>query len=289
VTGGGHTGQALDQQQRALEAALTQRGRESFMSMLARVRQERFWNDYLTNHTVYIFPDLDASYRYRGYTQTGTENDPSGQLAPHKVHIIHVSRSLLEQGEIELATAILVHELSHTVYDFNVTGGALRSFQHELAGLIADHPRIAALRSGATDASAARDQHVSRIGQLIFDATGYAEGEIFVHLQQLSHQPDVTIETGPPGARRSETLSGSRYILVEVERWIRQLNRIGIPPRALGGILGQVRRRVAVTYDQRIASAAAGSAERQRLELDKRLALATFDAALQFAQEPEVP
>lgn len=259
---------ALDSQQRSHEAALSSHGRETFMSALARVRREPFWNRHLSTHTTYMFPDLNGPNRYRGFTQRGTRITDSGQT--ELVYVIHLTRALFDEGQTEMAAALMIHELSHTLGG-SVLRRAMDPFQGQLAGLLADHPQVAALRSGASDAAAARETHVSRIRQMLYEATGYAEEEIFVHLQQLSHQPAV-------GALR-----GSDYIGREVTRWIRQLVRIGLPRETLTLILRSVRRRALEAYDERIAAASAGSRERTNLGLDKQLAELLFRMALNDA------
>lgn len=283
---GSHEEASLDQEQRRLEAALTQKGRENFMGALMLVRREPFWNDYLSRNTIYIFPDLTGANRYRGFTQVATRTVPGSK--PQKVFVIHVSKSMLEYvpakpnepPQTELVAANIVHELSHTI-ETNRIGQAMESFEENLAGLIADHPRVIALRSGAADAAAARSTHVSRIRQILYDATGYAEEEIFVHLQQLTHQPSMTIDR--------VAVRGSDFILHELERFMRQLKRIGVPPRVVTEVLTAIRRKAGELYDRRIAAAPAGSEQRRMLGLNKTLALSTFDLALDFSQDPPRP
>lgn len=283
---GSHEESTLDQTQRAFEAALTQKGRENFMGALMLVRREPFWNDYLSRNTVYIFPDLTGVNRYRGYTQVATRTVPGSK--PQKVFVIHVSKDLLEYVPVnpneppqtELVAANIVHELSHTI-ETNRIGQAMEAFEENLAGLIADHPRLVALRAGATDAAAARSIHVSKLRQMLYEATGYAEEEIFVHLQQLTHQPSMTINR--------TAVRGSDFVLHEVERFMRQLKRIGLPPRLVVEVLAAIRRQTGALYDRRIAAAPAGSEQRRMLELNKTLALSTFDLALDFSQTPPSP
>ena len=123
----------------------------------------------------------------------------------------------------------------------------MQLFERQLADLLVDHPRVAALRNSATDAAAARLEHLRLLRQMIHDATTYAEGEVFVHLQQLTHQPAMTVN--------GKTISGSDFILDEVTFWIGRLACIGLQPRLLVGLLGSIRRRVDRTYDDRIAAA----------------------------------
>jgi len=274
------TAAGLDQQQRSLEAALTPRGREIFMDALRMVRQEHFWNQHLQNHMIYIFPDLTGANRYRGYTQHSSQTNSSGQT--EEVWVIHISKDLLETvpaaGEeppTRLVATSMVHELSHTL-GTNVLERSMQPFERELVDLLVDHPQIAALRTGATDPAAARQEHIQMLRQMIHDATTYAEGEIFVHLQQLSHQPDMMVSgTG---------VRGSDFILDQVSSWIHRLACIGLQPHFLAGLLASIRRRVMRTYDDRIAAAPAGSRERRLLELDKQLADAIWAPALTQAQ-----
>ncbi len=269
------TAASLDQQQRSLEGALTPKGRETFMNALRAVRSEHFWNQHLQNHKIYIFPDLSGVNRYRGYTQHSSQSSATGPA--EDVWVIHISKDLLELGDKgrDLATASIVHELSHTLGG-DVLEPAMQPLERQLADLLVDHPRIAALRSGAGDAAAARLEHLRLIRQMIHDATTYTEAEVFVHFQQLSHQPNITIN--------NVAISGSDYILDEVTSWMHRLACIGLPPRVLADVLGSIRTRVARTYTDRIAAAPAGSPERHRLELDQRLAEAIWPLALSQAQ-----
>jgi hypothetical protein len=245
------------------------------MSALLEVRRDRFWNEHLMRNTIYIFPDLTGVNRYRGYTQTGTRTTEEGRT--ETIYIIHISRDLLNSGQTELVTANLIHELTHTAHEPNVVGRAMESFNRDLAELLADHPQIAALRSSATDAAAARSTHVSRIRQMLYEVTGYAEAEIFAHLQQLTHQPSMTID--------GVQVSATDFILEEVTRYIVRLRRIGMPTRTLAGILISIRRRTMLLYDRRIAATAAGSVDRRRMETNKQLAESIFRLAVTLAQE----
>ena len=274
-TTGVHDATDLSAQQQTLINALTPVGREHFMSALTSVRREHFWNQHLATHTVFMFPDLTGVNRYRGYTQTATQNDSSGR--PQRAFVIHLSKDLLEGGDIELAAASMVHELSHTL-DQGVARGAMSGFEVALADLLAGHPDFVALRAAAPDAAAARQAHVRHLRQMLYEATGYAEGEIFVHLQQLTHQPSMTINGS--GVR------GSDFILTELTSWIRRLKRIGMPRAVLNEVLGGVIRRALASYDDRIAAAPAGSSERTNLELNKRLAQAIVQLAIDDAARP---
>jgi hypothetical protein len=273
---GSHEEAGLDQTQRDLEAALTQAGRESFMAALMLVRRDKFWNDYLSRNTVYIFPDLTGVNRYRGYTQVATRTAEGSR--PQTIYVIHVSKDLLDSGQTEMVAANIVHELSHSIYDTNRIGRAMQAFESDLAGLIADHPRVVQLRAGAADAAAARNTHVSRIRQMLYEVTGYAEEEIFVHLQQLTHQPSMTID--------GTAVRGSDFILSQVELFMRRLRRIGLPPRVLNQVLAAILRQAGALYDRRIAAAPAGSSDRRMLEVNKELAMNTFQLALSESANP---
>lgn len=273
---GSHEEGGLDQTQRSLEAALTPTGRESFMAALTLVRNERFWDDYLAHNTVYIFPDLTGVNRYRGFTQTATRNVEGNK--PQTIFVIHVSKDLLEQRQTEMVAANIVHELSHSAYRTNQVGQAMQRFETDLAGLLVDHPQIAALRTSAPDPAALRNIHLSRIRQMLYEVTGYGEEEIFVHLQQLTHQPAMTINT--------TTIRGSDFILQQVELFMRRLRRIGMPVGILNQVLGSIRRQAIDLYDRRIAMSPVGSPERRNLELSKEQAVLIFQMALDESARP---
>jgi hypothetical protein len=275
---GTHEEAGLEQTQRTLEAALTPKGRESFMAALTLVRRERFWNDYLSRNTVFIFPDLTGANRYRGFTQHATRTVEGSR--PQTIFVIHVSKDLLELEQSELVAANIVHELSHSAYR-NQVGEAMQTFETDLANLIVEHPQIVALRSSASVPAALRHIHVSRIRQMLYEVTGYAEEEIFVHLQQLTHQPAMTVNT--------TTLRGSDFILQQVEFFMRRLMRIGMPVGILSQVLTSIRTRAMALYDRRIAMAPAGSVERRSLELSKEQALLIFRMALTESARPRTP
>jgi hypothetical protein len=248
---------------------MTPQGQQAYQQMLQTVRSEPFWRQHLDSNTIYIFPDLSGSNRYSGYTQKGTGQTPEGLTQAS--FVIHISKDALEAGQLAESATTLIHELSHTLHSTNVTARSLAPFLQTLSTLIADHPQIAALRQGASDPAQAREAQVERIRQALYEQTGYAEAEIFVHLQQLTHQPSVQIQ--------GQTVEGSRYILAQVEFYAEQLKRIGLPPRMLRGILESLSRRVAILYDRRIAAAPANSKQRRLLELNKEQALAILQIA----------
>jgi hypothetical protein len=272
----GHTSSVdLSQQQRSLEAALSPQGRETFMAAMLELRQERFWDEHLRHTTIYIFPDLSGVNRYRGFTQSGNYTNDAGQT--HQAFIVHISRDMLNGGQVDLVVANLVHELTHTLHEPNVLDRATRAFNQDLAELLADHPQIQALRSAATGPGSAREAHVSRIRQMLFEATGYVEGEIFAHLQQLTHQPDMTIDGSP--------VSASHFILEHVILYIARLRQIGMPPRMLAGMLASIHRRIMQLYDRRIAATTIGSRERQVMQANKNLAHSIFQLAVTLSEE----
>jgi hypothetical protein len=275
VTGPQKT-ESLAQQEQDLIAKLTPKGQKTYQAMLDRVRAEPFWKQHLDSIQVSIFPDLAGTNRYAGYTQRGTGQTAEGLTTAG--YVIHISKDRLEAGQTEEAAAILIHELSHTLHEPNVTARVLKGLNDRLSALLADHPQIAALRKGAPDADEARRTHIGRISQLLFERTGYAEAEIFTHLQQLTNQPEVQID--------GEKVSGSRYILEIVEGYLRQLRRIGLPPKLLAGILGALGRRVDLLYEARVAAAPAGSQQRKLLEANRKLAQMTLELAISESAAP---
>jgi hypothetical protein len=197
---------------------------------------------------------------------------------PQTIFVIHVSKDLLELSQTEMVAANIVHELSHSAYGANQVGSAMQAFETDLAGLIVDHPRVAALRTGAADAAAARSTHLSRIRQMLYEVTGYSEEEIFVHLQQLTHQPAMTID--------GTTVRGADFILSQVELFMRRLRRIGMPAGVLNQVFAAIRRQAVQLYDRRIAMAPAGSNDRRILEITKEQAMLIFQMALSESAAP---
>jgi len=65
--------------------------------------------------------------------------------------------------------------------------------------------------------------------------------------------------------------------------YVRQLGRIGMPPRMLEGIFVSIQRRTAALYDRRIAAAPEGSRARELMQLNKNAALATLSLAISDA------
>lgn len=275
---GAHGSDTLAARQQALIDAMTPDGQRAYREAIAALRREPFWANYLDTTTVFIFPDLSGANRYAGYTQRGTERDPDGNET--RAFIIHISKDALEAGNLDSVVANLVHELSHTLDVGATIRPALDSFLDELAGLLADHPDVQALRQGAADAAEARTTHVRRISQILYEHTGYGEAEVFAHLQQLTHQPAVDVS--------GQQVSGSRYILGTIEGYIRQLMSIGINPRTLDNLLDALGRRAAILYDRRIEAAPAGSTQRQRLQREKEIAQLTLRLARDLAREEPV-
>src|SRR4030095_13210241 len=171
---------ALDQQQASLIAALTPVGQTTYQEVIKQLKKEPFWKDYLDQTVVYIFPDLTGTNRYSGYTQRGSASVQGGRATP--AFIIHISKDALEAKDVAGSVAVLIHELSHTLYEPGVIHESLRTFLGSLSELLADHPKIVALRKGASDADQARRTHIHLINHILFERTAYAEEEIFVHL-----------------------------------------------------------------------------------------------------------
>lgn len=271
---GSTTGDSLAQDQRDAIAALPAASRETFLAALLIVQRESYWRNYLAGNTIYIIPDIERR-TYGGFTQTATRRDRFGRT--ERVHAVHMSRPLMALGDVPRVAATIVHELSHHL-QASVASPALRPLILSVAELIASHPRIAALRAGAADPAAAERQHVRSINQMLYERSTRAEDEIFVHLQQLTHQPSMFV-----GGR---WVSGSTYILGELIDFIRQVGRIGLPPREQTALLQGVFARAMRLFDDRIAAAPAGSPEQRRLRLDKELAMATWQLARQEASRP---
>ena len=112
---------------------------------------------------------------------------------------------------------------------------------------------------------------MKRIAQILYEHTAYAEGEIFVHLQQLTHQPAVTAS----GVK----IPASRFVLARVQDYVEQLKRIHLPQRTLLGVLDSLDRRVQRLYDSRIAALPKGSRERQHMEHSKLQAASVLELA----------
>src|SRR5215510_9934257 len=113
---------------------------------------------------------------------------------------------------------------------------------------------------------------------MLYEVTGYGEEEIFVHLQQLTHQPSMTVNKA--------AVRASDFILAQVELFMRRLRRIGMPVGILNRVLRSIQTQAIDLYDRRIAMAPAGSAERNSLELSKRQALLIFGMALTDTAPP---
>lgn len=241
---------SLQQRSQQLVAAMTQQGQQTYAAAMGVVRSERFWRDHLDNHSIFIFPDLSGPNRYSGYTQrSGDRWNPA--------FIIHISKDSLEAGQTDAVVASLIHELSHTTFQAT-TGRAMNPMLQHLATLLADHPSVAALRSGASNASEARTTHIRRIRQILFERTAYAEAEIFVHLQQLTHQPPVTVSGG--------TIAPHHFLLQRVQHYIERLKRIRLPQRILLGTLDMIERRVRLLYNSRIQALPANTTQRTDME-----------------------
>jgi len=252
-----------DQAQRLVDA-LQPAGRRAYEQVMRQVRGEAFWRQRLDGGQIYVFPDLGGRNRYAGYTQRGNAGDGPPAF------VIHISQEALNAGEVDSVAATLVHELSHTVFEPSVVGRSLAPLVTGLSDLIVEHPRLQALRHGAADPGEARAAQLRQIRQLLYERTGYGEAEIFVHLQQLTHMPATVAVDGRP-------VRGSDQILAMVETYLERLERIGMPPRMLRGILDSLARRTAILYDRRIA--AADERDREALRSKKELALALLTLA----------
>lgn len=253
----------LEQKADQLTAAMSKRGQETFKAALDTIRSEPFWRNWLDNHVVIFLPDLTGQNRYSGYTQRSDDRWNPG-------FIIHISKDALEAGETKAVVATLIHELSHTTYEGSVEK-AIRPFLRQIASLLADHPDVSALRAKAKDKNEARETHSKRIAQILYEKTAYAEGEIFVHLHQLTSQPPVT--TG------GVTISADRFILARVAGFVEQLKQIHLPQRMLLGVLDSLARRVQLLYDSRIAPMPQGSRARRLMELSKAQAATILELA----------
>jgi uncharacterized protein DUF4157 len=271
---GHHTETSLRDAQTAAIAALSHKERETFMSALLLVQQESFWRNYLATHNVFIIPDVTGT-NYGGYTQTGTGRDGSGR--PIHSYAIHMSIELMKIGNPNRVAATIVHELSHQI-DAPSSTPALQPFLGELATLIASHPDIVALRAGAPDAAEAEARQLRSINQMLYEATTRAEDEMFVHLQQLTHQPEMRV--------RGNMVRGSDYIIALVEGFVRQLRKIGFPRATENQLLVGIMKRAMALYDRRIAAAPEGSPEREKLDINKRMAALALQEAIRFADEP---
>ena len=273
-TTGHQTAATLGQAQAAAIAALDQKARETFMSALVLVQQESFWRNYLATHNVHVIPDVTGT-NYGGYTQTGTRRDASGRI--DQTHAIHMSIELLKLGNASRVAATIVHELSHQL-DEKASAPAMQPFLGELATLIASHPDIVALRAGAANPADAEARQLRSINQILYEATTYAEDEIFVHLEQLTHQPAMTVD--------GTTYRASTYITALLEGFVRQLRKIGFPRATENELLLGVFKRAMRLYDRRIAAAPEGSEERKRLDINKRMAAVALDDAIKAAAKP---
>lgn len=267
---GKQTDEKVEQQQQDLIAALTPAGQKAYQGMIQTVRSEPFWRQHLDTNQIYIFPDLTGRNRYGGYLQKGTYQTDEGLT--RTTYVIHISKDRLNNGEVQESAATLIHELSHTLGEPNVTERSLKPLTGKLAELLVDHPQIVAMRRSASNPEEARQLHLRRINQILFEYTGYAEGEIFVHLQQLTHQPPVRVQ--------GETEQPHIYILNVVTGYIDRLKRIRMPPHLLAGILRSLRRRVEQLYKRRIAATPAGSTQRRLLELSLEQALGVLNLAV---------
>lgn len=268
------TTDSLAKMQADFIAALSPKGQLAYTKAIELVKKEPYWNSFFASNEVYVFPDLGGSNRFSGYNQTA--KDPDDPLGHRKIVIVHLSKDPLEADFPEASASTLVHELSHTVNEVSIIGRSLSDFRKSMADLLVDHPDILATRTGATDPDALKEEQRKRLSQILYEKLGYGEEEIFVHLQQLTHQPDVGLMK-PDGT--TEWLRGAQYVQREVLRYVENLKRIGLEPSVLKGILDRMQRRVDMVYDDRIAAQPKDSTEAKRLEANKKMARLLFDLA----------
>ncbi|WP_462254719.1 eCIS core domain-containing protein [Ferruginibacter sp.] len=270
---GTQTTSSIALQQTNFVNALSVKGQQAYKKAIQLVKNESFWNNYFSQNDVFIFPDLKGNNRFSGYNQTIKDpNDPTGN---RKVVIVHLSSIPLENNFPEMSASTIVHELSHAVYEPSVLEKALSSFRISIADLLMEHPDIIALRKNAVNAAEVKDKQRSRLKQILYETLAYGEEEIFVHLQQLTHQPDVTIKK--PGG--DESLRGAQLLEREVLRYVQRLQKIGLDAKTLNGVLDQIGRRTDIFYDRRIEAIPAGSKERQIMGANKKMAQLLFELA----------
>ena len=270
---GTHTTSTIAVQQTNFVNALSVKGQQAYKKAIQLVKNEAFWNNYFAQNDVFIFPDLKGNNRFSGYNQTIKDpNDPTGN---RKVIIVHLSSIPLENNFPEMSASTIVHELSHAVYEPSVLEKALSSFRVSIADLLLEHPDIVSLRKKAANAAEVKDKQRSRLKQILYETLAYGEEEIFVHLQQLTHQPDVTIKK--PGG--DESLRGAQLLEREVLRYVQRLQKIGLDARTLNGVLDQIGRRTDLFYDRRIDALPAGSKQRQIMSANKKMAQLLFELA----------
>jgi Domain of unknown function (DUF4157) len=270
---GTHTTSSIALQQINFVNALSVNGQQAYKKAIQLVKNEAFWNNYFSQNDVFIFPDLKGNNRFSGYNQTIKDpNDPTGN---RKVIIVHLSSIPLENNFPEMSASTIIHELSHVIYEPSVLEKALSSFRISIADLLLEHPDILALRKKAVNAAEVKDKQRSRLKQILYETLAYGEEEIFVHLQQLTHQPDVTIKK--PGG--DESLRGAQLLEREVLRYVQRLQKIGLDARTLNGVLDQIGRRTDIFYDRRIEALPAKSKERQIMGANKKMAQLLFELA----------
>lgn len=255
---------SLETKAQQLVAALSTKGRTTYQNMMTKVKSEPFWKKHLANTKIFIYPDLSGNKVYNGFTQTATAR--TGDVV-EKAFLIHINKDNLEKGLLDEAVAGLIHELSHTLHT-NETQNLLKPLQGNLAEILVDEPSIKATRAAAPDQAVARQKQKAIIQQLIYEKTSYAEGEIFTHLQQLTHQPDVPQKGG--------TIRAHRYIFFVVEGYFKQLAKIGLPKAQLKQVVASLEKRTTEIYNQRIAELKKNKEATTDMERYKRMALLVF-------------
>ena len=228
----------------------------------------------MNTNEVYIFPDLQGANRFSGYNQAVPDpNDPTGS---RKIIIVHINTSYLNNNFPEQSASTIIHELSHVIYDPGVLDAALAGFRRSIVDLLLQHPDIIAGRAGAADQAAVTEQQRQRLSQILYETVAYAEEELFVHMQQLTHQPDVSM-IRPDGTQ--EDLRDAQLLERELLRYVQRLQALGLETRMLNGVLDMIGRRSDILFDRRIAAYPAGSTQRQRLDANKRMAQLIFEMA----------
>lgn len=270
---GAQTSSSIALQQKVHFDALSPKGQKAYQKAVDLVKAEAFWKNYFGQNEIYIYPDLGGANRFSGYNQT--VNDPGDPTGKRKVIIIHLSKTPLENDFPEMAASTIVHELSHVIYEPNVLQKALSSFSTSVVDLLLEYPSILDERAKAANPAEVKEEQRAKLKQVLYETLAYAEEEIFVHLQQLTHQPDITIKK----AGGDESFRGAQVLQAEVLRYIQRLKKIGLDKHMEKGVLDSIGRRVDLFYDRRIAAWPAGSKQRDVLDANKKMAQLLFEMA----------
>jgi len=270
---GSQTSTSIASQQKVHFDALSPKGQKAYQKAIDLVKAEAFWKNYFAQNEIYIYPDLGGANRFGGYNQA--LNDPDDPTGKRKVIIVHLSKTPLENDFPEMAASTIVHELSHVIYEPSVLQKTLSSFSISIVDLLLEHPDIVADRAKAANPADVKEEQRSKLKQVLYETLAYAEEEIFVHLQQLTHQPDVTIKK----AGGDESLRGSQVLQAQVLRYVQRLKKIGLDKHTENGLLDSIGRRADLFYDRRIAAWPAGSKQRDILDANKKMAQLLFEMA----------